>query len=32
MLGRGRLETVALTIITLAIIYRAGYGNWIQGN
>ncbi len=31
MLGRARLETVALTLITLAVIYRAGYGKWIQG-
>ena len=31
MLGRARLETVALTLITLAVIYRAGYRNWIEG-
>ncbi len=31
MLGRARLETVALTLITLAVIYRAGYSKWITG-
>ena len=31
MLGRARLETVALTLVALAVIYRAGYKSWIEG-
>jgi len=31
MLGRARLETVVLTLVTLAVIYRSGYSRWITG-
>jgi len=31
MFGRARLETVALTLVTLALVYRAGYSKWITG-
>ena len=31
MITRSRIETVALTLVTLALIYRAGYKNLIEG-
>ena len=31
MFSRSKFETVALTLVVLALINRSGYGHWISG-